>query len=306
MKPYYGGDYSFAAVLPKGDASADELAASLDGQALADMLTKTQPATVVTTMPKFESDYSNSLVDALKAMGVTDAFEAKKADFSGMGKLRNGMPVFVSDVLHKTTICVTERGTRAAAVSAVEMAAGAALPEREIVLDRPFVYMIVDNATRLPIFLGVMNRMEPAPEQSETPEPSTNDGTPQFEAFDGEKYVEIPLQLAFFQEETEDGLMVGDGIRMFSSVETIARQQKLPEITYSPAFAVKYQEPEGWETKVSLTVYRDIGDGALEALSDAEELSALPAGRYALEYTYGVSRGENQTVSAAIFWLTVE
>ena len=163
MKPYYGGDYSFAAVLPKGDASADELAASLDGQALADMLTKTQPATVVTTIPKFESSYSESLVDALKAMGVTDAFEAERADFSGMGKLRSGMPVFVSEVLHKTAITVNEQGTRAAAVTAVEMNEGAAMPTREIVLDRPFVYMIVDNATRLPIFLGVMNRMEPAP-----------------------------------------------------------------------------------------------------------------------------------------------
>lgn len=306
MKPYYGGDYSFAAVLPKNGASADELAASLDGQALADLLKNTQRATVITAMPKFQSDYSNSLVDALKAMGVTDAFEAERADFSGMGKLRSGMPVFVSEVLHKTAITVNEQGTRAAAVTAVEMNEGAAMPTREIVLDRPFVYMIVDNATRLPIFLGVMNRMEPAPEQSETPEPSTKDETPRFEAFDGEKYVEIPLQLAFSHEETEDGLLIGDGIRMFSSVETIARQQKLPEITYSPAFAVKYQEPEGWETKVSLTVYRDIGDGALEALSDAEELSALPAGRYALDYSYGISRGENRSVSSAIFWLIVE
>ncbi len=305
LKPYFGRDYSFAAVLPKNGASADELAASLDGQAIADMLTKTQPATVVTTMPKFQSDYSESLTDALKAMGMTDAFDPEKADFSGIGKLRDNLPAFISDVLHKTTISVTERGTRAAAVSAVEVAAGAAMPTREIVLDRPFLYMIVDNTAHLPIFLGVMNRMEPTEEHNGTPEPAPQDASPRFEAFDGEKYVQIPLQLAFAHVETEDGFVIGDGVRMFSSVEDIARQQELPEIVYGPAFDVKYAAPAGWETQVGLTVYRDIGGGSLERLPDGTQLPSLPAGRYALEYNYSVSRGNEQTVNAAIFWLTM-
>ena len=62
-------------------------------------------------------------------------------------------------MLHKTYIAVDEKGTKAGAVTAVEMAEGSAMEPQEtrtVVLDRPFVYLIIDCETNLPIFMGVL------------------------------------------------------------------------------------------------------------------------------------------------------
>ena len=69
------------------------------------------------------------------------------------------MNICISRVLHKTFISVAEQGTRAGAATAVEMPAYGAMeiPEfKEVVLDRPFVYMIIDCETNLPFFMGTM------------------------------------------------------------------------------------------------------------------------------------------------------
>ena len=57
--------------------------------------------------------------------------------------------------MHKTFISVDELGTKAGAVTKVEMKAESAMPSGyNVTLDRPFVYAIIDNSTNLPIFLG--------------------------------------------------------------------------------------------------------------------------------------------------------
>lgn len=68
----------------------------------------------------------------------------------------------ISRVMHKTFISVDEKGTKAGAASAVMAAPGSdANPEyRAVHLDRPFVYMIVDNVTNIPIFIGTVMDME--------------------------------------------------------------------------------------------------------------------------------------------------
>ena len=85
------------------------------------------------------------------------------ADFSNMAKTDSGT-LFISRVLHKTHIDVDTEGTKAAAVTAVEMADEAAAEEPEepkyVILDRPFVYMIIDMHTLLPVFFGVLNSVE--------------------------------------------------------------------------------------------------------------------------------------------------
>ncbi len=71
----------------------------------------------------------------------------------------DGMNICINRVLHKTFISVTEQGTKAGAATAVEMVAeGAAEIQeyREMVLDRPFVYMLIDCETNLPFFIGTM------------------------------------------------------------------------------------------------------------------------------------------------------
>ena len=88
---------------------------------------------------------------------MTDAFDATRADFSRMGSSEQG-PLYVGGVLHKTFIDVNEEGTRAAAATTVTMDGGAApgdpVEYHEVILDRPFVYLIVDLRCDLPVFIG--------------------------------------------------------------------------------------------------------------------------------------------------------
>ena len=97
----------------------------------------------------------------LNAMGMTDAFDMEKADFSGIGRSAIGN-IYISNVLHKTYISVAEKGTRAGAVTAVIKAAGAAMPTeppKEVYLDRPFVYMIIDTENSIPLFIGALTNL---------------------------------------------------------------------------------------------------------------------------------------------------
>ncbi len=92
--------------------------------------------------------------DALKDMGIVDAFDAASADLSRLGRSSRGN-LFISEVLHKTFISVDEKGTKAGAVTKVEVAASGVMGEIDV-LDRPFVYAIIDNATNLPVFVGAV------------------------------------------------------------------------------------------------------------------------------------------------------
>ena len=138
--------------------SAGELAEALDGSAFRRLVKGATTATVHTGLPKYSLSYSNDeMVEQLGAMGIELAF-TPDADFSNMGRDAQG-GLSIGDVVHKTKIELDEQGTRAAAVTAVLARATAALdPEaKEVILDRPFVYAIVDNKTKLPVFIGTVN-----------------------------------------------------------------------------------------------------------------------------------------------------
>ena len=157
MKPYKGGKYAFAALLPNEGVTVAELLSSLDGQTLYDMLSAPSYASVHTSMPKFETAYDTEMSELLKAMGMPTAFDSGAADFSGLGSSTAGN-IFISRVIHKTFISVGEKGTRAGAATLTEMTDGAMLIQdpKEVYLDRPFVYMLVDLETNTPFFIGTM------------------------------------------------------------------------------------------------------------------------------------------------------
>ncbi len=158
IKYYADRKYALAALLPNEDVSIDDYIASLSGDGVISTLQNAQAVKVQTSIPKFESDYSMEMSDILKGMGMTDAFDAGKADFTGLGRSEDGN-LFISRVLHKTYIAVDEKGTRAGAATAVEMKSGSAAPPEEIktvYLNRPFVYMLIDCETNLPIFIGTL------------------------------------------------------------------------------------------------------------------------------------------------------
>ncbi len=160
LKHYAGGEYAFAALLPKEGMSVEEYVQTLSGAGIQKMLDEAQTISVGVKLPKFTCEADYSMAEILSELGMPDAFGAK-ADFTGIGSVPAGEHLLISRVLHKAKIEVDERGTKAGAATIVEVLAESAMePQeyKEVFLDRPFVYMIVDCETNLPIFMGtVMN-----------------------------------------------------------------------------------------------------------------------------------------------------
>lgn len=156
VKYYEGRDYAFVALLPKEGVSMAEYVKSLSGEKIDALLENAEDAVVYAKMPKFEHETDLSLKPALENMGMVKAFDMDKADFSKLGKIQNGN-IWIGDVLHSTKISVTENGTKAGAATAeVLHGTGAILEYKEVNLDRPFVYMIVDMESNVPVFMGTM------------------------------------------------------------------------------------------------------------------------------------------------------
>lgn len=159
LKNYVDGKYQFVALLPDEDVGFDEYLASLTGEKLTALLSSAMYHPVDAGLPKFEYAFEIRLSVILSEMGIKEAFTAN-ADFSRISE----MPLCISDVLHKTFISVSEERTRAAAVTVVETVTTSAVVNpktpKEVILDRPFVYMIIDSATNLPIFIGTVTSIE--------------------------------------------------------------------------------------------------------------------------------------------------
>lgn len=156
VKPYEDEKYGFAALLPQEGISLDEFVAGLDGAALYELLANSSVEEVNVKMPKFQAEYSTELSDVFRSLGVNEVFDPENADLSGIGSAEGNL--FVSRILHKTAITVNETGTEAAAATAVEVMTKSMRPMRtkSIVLDRPYVYMIVDLETNIPVFIGTV------------------------------------------------------------------------------------------------------------------------------------------------------
>lgn len=161
IKPYKGGDYAFMALLPDENTSISDYAESMTGENFKSLFDSRKYCDVAVQMPEFTYDYDRSLSNPLIDMGMGTAFETS-ADFSGMAETDTDM-LYIQEVLQKTYIKLDRNGTKAAAATAVIMtdAAEAETPEPEVViLDRPFIYAIVDTENGLPVFLGAVNSVK--------------------------------------------------------------------------------------------------------------------------------------------------
>lgn len=156
LRPYEGGEYAFAALLPKEGKTVEECLSALTGESLYTLLKEAREESVETSIPQFEKEYSQELSGALTAMGMGRAFDAGLSDLSAMGTMEDGSQLCISRVLHKTHIALTAEGTKAGAATMVEVEAGAALPQNEVYLNRPFIYLIVYTKTMTPLFMGAL------------------------------------------------------------------------------------------------------------------------------------------------------
>ncbi|MBN1503031.1 serpin family protein [Candidatus Woesearchaeota archaeon] len=101
-------------------------------------------------IPKFEFDTKYFMKDALSAMGMPTAFSGS-ADFSGMTTAEQ---LFISEVIHQAFVKVDEKGTEAAAATAVVMKASSDMPSNIFRADHPFVFIIQEKGTGNILFLG--------------------------------------------------------------------------------------------------------------------------------------------------------
>ena len=152
--PYKGGEMSMTVLIPdEGEFSIFE--ATLGTHSVSSILKDIRPEILDLTMPLFEFESQVGLKDALKAMGMPNAFSTSAADFSGMdGRTCTEDPAClrITDVFHKGFVSVDEEGTEASAATGVLMGPTSLPPQ--VVIDRPFIFLIRDIETGAILFVG--------------------------------------------------------------------------------------------------------------------------------------------------------
>ena len=155
LLPYRDISLAMAVVLPDGPLAA--LRPKVAAAGLGALLAGTARHQVALSLPRFRLESAYNLIPVLRRLGVAAAF-GDDADFSG---ITEAAPLRIGAVAHKAYIDVDEHGTEAAAATALAMTALAAFrapPPVTMIVDRPFLFAIIDPATGLPVFLGQVNR----------------------------------------------------------------------------------------------------------------------------------------------------
>lgn len=157
MKYYNGYNYAMVALLPDEGENINEYVKGLTGDKIKSLISGIDRSQkVIGVMPQFESESALSLKEVFQNLGMELPFDDEKADYNKLGTYDNGN-IFIGDIIHNTYINVDRKGTKAGAATIVEMLETTAMmeePPKEVVLDRPFIYMVVDMNTEIPIFIG--------------------------------------------------------------------------------------------------------------------------------------------------------
>jgi serine protease inhibitor len=146
--PYIGGSLAMTVIVPDDLATFEQALTADQLASITGALAETQ---VSLTFPKFSIETKAQLADILKALGMPSAFD-DRADFSG---ITTAEKLEIFEVIHQANIDVDEKGTTAAAATAVVMRAGG-MPAEPVTLkvDRPFLFALRDVPTGAILFLG--------------------------------------------------------------------------------------------------------------------------------------------------------
>lgn len=159
--PYGDGAFNMTILLPRPQYTPDDIVEELTNENWNTWMGSFGEEHVVVKLPKFKFEFFRLLNQDLTDMGMGIAFEPFNADFSGINPL---VQLYISRVLHKTFIDVSEEGTEAAAVTAVEISFTSADPDSPtatfFVVDRPFLFTIQENSSGTILFMGRVNRPE--------------------------------------------------------------------------------------------------------------------------------------------------
>jgi serpin B len=149
--PYADTRLSLVVVVPDA-GQFSQVESSLNATTLASLVAGLTSQQILLTLPRFKIETATSLKVLLQALGMTSAFIYGTADFSGMDGTHN---LYISDVFHDAFINVAEKGTEAAAATAVVVGAGSAAPMGLVVdATRPFIYFLYDQPTGAILFMG--------------------------------------------------------------------------------------------------------------------------------------------------------
>ena len=149
--PYEGGTTSMVLIVPDAN-TFDAFEAGLTFDILEGILAQPTTTHYLFSMPRFKFGAGVGLKDTLSKMGMPDVFDLTKADFSGIDGMHD---IFIQDVIHQAMIAVDEKGTEAAAATAVVFERTSVVMGGEsLTVDRPFLLAIRDDATGAILFLG--------------------------------------------------------------------------------------------------------------------------------------------------------
>jgi serpin B len=148
---YQGGTAAMDILVPD-PGKFEQFEAGLDGEGLTRILGSLQPAAVQLGLPKFSFTAQFGLGDQLAALGMPNAFDPDRADFSGMDGERD---LYISAVIHKAFVAVDEKGTEAAAATGVIMeTTSMPVTQVNLTIDRPFLFVIRDLPSGQILFVG--------------------------------------------------------------------------------------------------------------------------------------------------------
>jgi len=196
--PYIDEDYKLLIVHPEESSSVEHLEMALFNNSKAtpirQHLTGMKKKNIDLLFPKFETGSELSLVKHFQQLGVHDIFQSA-ANFSGISE--ESIPI--GNIVHKTKIEVSEEGSEAAAATAV-YANKLFIPNKNLTIDSPFLFFIMDIQNGLPIFMGrIVNPW------------GKNEGEQHEEIVDKQSVEEMPKVNKTVEEEAEPGVNEEEG-----------------------------------------------------------------------------------------------
>lgn len=155
--PYGEGGVSMYIFLPDEKTSLEQFERNLTAENWEMWMNSFQPTPGDLKLPRFKVEWESSLNEALKTLGMAEAFAPARANFSQIADVGGGNNLYISEVKHKTWAEVNEEGTEAAAVTSVGVFVTSVQVPREkfeMKVDRPFFFAIRDNRTKVVLFMG--------------------------------------------------------------------------------------------------------------------------------------------------------
>jgi serpin B len=153
--PYKDDNFTFVAMMPKDNTDIRTYIANLDDDVISSKINTLKSSEVSINLPKFKIEFGKKLNNELSSLGLKELFDSGKANFSKMSQSNEGL--FIKSITQNSYLSLDENGTKAASVTKIEMTEKCISSSDLLTFNHPFVYAVIDNHTKLPVFMGVMD-----------------------------------------------------------------------------------------------------------------------------------------------------